>query len=470
LKRLRLAAFGSVVVLLLLLFAWRGHARQARRTSMGGAGPTSTSEVAGPTHDEHAAPSQPISAEPEKRIHVTVRDLADGSPVPALAMWCARSAGGNEVMTNANGRLAYSPSGVGAIRPSKPTGWRSAGSDPEEAQATGQLWVYRMATIHGVVRATEGAELDPAKTRVMAHVLFDRAGGASSEPWTRRWLGSHNVTISARLGRVDEQGGFQGRVPNVRGVNVSAAAPGCVPATVAVPITAGTLRYDVVVDLRGSYRVRGVLRATDGSPLAGEKVFVYSVLRSDADSFDPDAVLRMKPTGGMTARRSRKENWATATYRYMGRTDASGRFDIPIGVEGDVVIQVLAKKHAPITRELGRIRGNVDAIVLEAQASEETVVRLYADGKPLRSNEVHYCDMTILDEAVQHWVVASTDAEGRLRTTWLIPGREYFLECCGPRFVRPSLLGRLRWKGQKRIDVRRDLKLHSASRKYAVER
>jgi len=182
----------------------------------------------------------------------------------------------------------------------------------------------------------------------------------------------------------------------------------------------------IVLVLRPTQWVTGHLRSPDGKPLAGATLHLYSIRIGRYDEIEREHLEAMGlDRGGFGGTWSRKDDSAEAMFLTSCVTAADGSFRMDVRNPGRVLVVAYAPGHGRVTSELGTFDGHRE-LELEATprpASDTLFVEL--DGKRVPDAEFLVADMGYADE--QPAFSVTSDAEGRIRTTWLASGRRYAL-------------------------------------------
>jgi len=397
---------------------------------------------------------------------VTVRDLANGDPVPDLGLRFAT--GGFSTSTDASG-IALIPAEAREALVANGTRWQVAQQrgTPSESTPPDTLWVYRTILVRGTVvveRLTIDFEpddvtlswivkagtfeLDPGAPDELAHRMI----AARKSPWSDVSLGRHGFRDQRIRARVDSQGRFETRVPAIRGIVITASHEGYAPAQAEVPVSTDFEEADIELPLEPALRIRGTLRTTAGEPVKNCRFRIYSVLIQPPGVVDQGAIRARKPRGGLTVTADAERT--VVKYGYSAGTDEKGKFQAFIGVRGQLVAVADFPGHGPLRRELGFASRDIDDLDLVLPGrSAQARIKILHKGAPLRSATLLLGDLNPLDGYAQHASRVLLDEDGVLSSDSLLRGRKYYLGVADPKLPTEPGSGCFVWEGQETIDI-----------------
>ncbi|RKZ13315.1 hypothetical protein DRQ50_10615, partial [bacterium] len=205
-------------------------------------------------------------------IAITVRDIADGSPVPDLPFLIRGLV--EPLRTDEQGVLHLRPGNLATLRP-KGDDWsilRPANSvDPQEQET---VWLHRYLRILGSICVdSELVELDPSRVRISVVAVGEdgTAGVVAREGLDTTWFLLHSLRRIKNVCKVAEDGSFEATIPRIPGFAISAAMPGWQPDQVPVPIKSDPCVVRLTLS-KETLVLTGTVKSADGEPLAGVSV------------------------------------------------------------------------------------------------------------------------------------------------------------------------------------------------------
>jgi len=390
-----------------------------------------------------AAVSEDSKAPAKTRV-VQIRDLADGRPVGNVRV----RVGSSEVPADEDGWVrvpaAEGPEPVFSLASGNWTSLARADNDPMK---TGVLWVHGWLHVRGTVRGRgDPGALDFGKVRI--GVLLDGLRRTQRLPdanFLRRVLSPHRFKPG-----LSTQGTFELRTPRISSVTVTASASGWRPAHATVDVSRRIERADVELFLEPAFRIRGILRSSEGIPLVGVRVSVHSIVRATPDEIKSGNLALLQPRGGFTGSVDLITGRAVAEFESGGWSGKDGRFDIPVTVNGEALLLVFARGHRPVERDLGSLQGDHDLDLTATRIHESSHLRFEANDKPVVTTRGLIADLSMKSGDMQPGRYFTTDKKGRIVTDWLTKGRRYYFDVAGHS-------GHVIWNGQRTIDLARDL-------------
>lgn len=211
---------------------------------------------------------------------------------------------------------------------------------------------------------------------------------------------------------------------------------------------------DVVLRLRSRLRVQGVARGEDGQPIPNAEVRAYVVRRQDAVSVAYSR-LRVEFEDAYTASIPSGSTLGWVTTLQTVRTDAEGRFMLPLRTRGEVWLVAYSAGRTPVDLNLGHVTRDVlDVAVTLPRSPEPPTVRLTYGGRAITGGRFVVADMTVRELQAGH--VLRTNRAGDAAPTWLRRGRRYLLahdtRSGGGPLPKTSYFV---WSGQRVIDLAR---------------
>jgi hypothetical protein len=404
------------------------------------------------------------SEESQAEPWLDVLDLADGRAAPEGVRLVLRFADGaaHTVATSPQGRVSWGDALGEVVGAQAASPEQGVVFDDAFVSARRTLWWWRRTTVTGtvVLEHADAAERVPEATVFTSFTGTGTAGPSPSEaPWEPNWLRRHGVTAPAAT-RSRRDGSYSVSVPRVRGVSLSAAAPGYRPEDFRVPVEDQEQAFTHDFTLKRSYRVSGVVSDEQGRALSGVLVSVYVTMESAMDAVDNERLRAQYPEGGVSAAFLGRTRTALLTVRDTVRTDESGGFDLPVRAVGPAFVFVAAGTRAPAVVELGTVdsdRSDLSIVALEPAHGIDRVT-LQVGGVPVREHAVVVSDVT--RPGAQPALEMATDADGALPAYVLVPGQSYAFSVFKPLSDAPdavtSFFGRigfLRWRGETVLDM-----------------
>jgi hypothetical protein len=393
--------------------------------------------------------SEPVAptAKPES-TEILVRDLADGSPVPAMQLRLTLRDDGTRstqatAVSNDLGVAVIPASGVRSIAPMLPE-WHAPDYADGEVPESGELWIFQTMIAHVTVRAEEAVrELDPGAVRLSLFVK-----GTDESPWSRSWLDRHRMRQFRIDGSLDATGRKEVELPRIPGIQIQASARGWRPAgeEVSVPNSAEAPVY-VNLELEAeSIPIRGTLTGSDGRPVPNTLVTAYVVVETTADKVDR-AKIRL---GGHNYTLSiySKTGRAVIVYYVNGMTGEDGAFNLGSNVTGEVTLVVFPPaEDRPVFERMGTLSdAGMDVDLMAAPGPKGERVQFVQNGRPLADAIVVMSNLTLAPP--QAAFRTRLDSTGRMPRSWLTREQKYTFRS-EPR----SRMVEFVWRGEKKIDV-----------------
>ena len=342
------------------------------------------------------APEEPSDPPAAALIAVTVRDIADGTPVPAL-LFCIN---GREepVLTDEQGVLRLGLRDFATLRPEGDE-WkilRASGSEGPPEHET--LWLHRYLRVLGTVRVeSEVVELDP--TRVSISVVAvgeeDDCDVVARERLDPSWYVRYSMYRITNAATVADDGSFEVTIPRIPGFTICASMPGWTPDQAPVAIHGDPCVVRLVLT-RKSLRLTGIVRTADGKPLADVDVGVFVVVRLPADQVSREAFAAKGHAYKL--RVSKERNQATVIYLLGGRTDANGVFKINSNVKGELSVIVRPGRGLQTTHVTeGLLSGDRDDLDVVVERGDTTRLQIVRSGMVLKHGRVLFGDHSLFE-------------------------------------------------------------------------
>ena len=444
----------AIVVVALLCWIAMDRAPQARSPRDSASDPdagTRGNAAATPSSEEASQDSLP-APEPA-RLKIKVCDLFDSRPLPNIALEVKTTDGGSQVVrTDGDGITEVTEKLI-----KDATEWRcestiyEVASSAEQVRRESTVWCVSHCEVRGRVvfgsAPLEGGPVGFEEVSVSVSPAFVKeaavtASGLGGSVWFRRSALREQVKEKTHP---DETGTFLLRMPRLTGAAAVARARGYRPAWETLDEAALRGEREGHLVLEPGYRIEGTAHDKHGVPLAGARVHVYVVIRSSISEFDNSSVGRIRE-GGFTLSRSVKNDLVVQKLHYRAFVDPDGRWSVDLGADGEGRVVCYPDSHAPIERDLGRVSGWQNEVVLVGEPSSPSRVLIQRDGQALSNRDVMLTDLSHID--AQHGFRVKTDAAGVLTTPFLVRGKPYSiwpLRGGGPAFVT--------YTGQRVIDL-----------------
>jgi hypothetical protein len=393
---------------------------------------------------EASAPSErPSPVEGDDSVALTVRDLWGGGVVPELAV---RGRSGEDVWrarADERGVFTVPMRALLVLEGVESEDRRYAvASAPADVRGRREIWCFRRTTIRGRV-LFDGGTGDLSSVEVTLSPARLRGNGTSGTwPGSAQWAKSNRVRFAESTTPLTD-GAFVLDAALVGDAAVIARAPGWRSAWDVLDADLAAARREVVLVLRRSPVVAGVLRDADGTPLQGERVHVYVFVRSKDDELDADSLGRLKE-GGFTAARSRKRAWARHKLHYSAVTDDRGRWEVAVDAAGHAHVFASSSGRLPVELDLGPVDRVDGPIHLVAERGPPRRIRFLAGSAPLADAQIVLIDLRF--EACFRYEMRA-DGAGTVVSAWPTPGRWY--QCLTDGVFR----GFFRYDGQPDVDV-----------------
>lgn len=259
----------------------------------------------------------------------------------------------------------------------------------------------------------------------------------------------------------DTHAGADGRfrivVPAISGLEITGDALGWIPDR-QTPFLEGATQGAPIrlhLTLQKAERLQGRCLDEDGKPVADAQVNCYVVLRESArgEAHVEDARASY-PGGGVTVVSG--PNGTQMTVRRAGRTDADGRFDIPIVAHGETVLVARARGRTIARQAVARSEFR-DGATLTLRSSPDVARKLRIVART-GGDPVVRCQCVVGDldtgYPFQPAFTITTDDRGDLPTEWLEDGHLYMIVPCQPSapVAVYTCGGRFfRWSGQSSL-------------------
>ncbi len=466
-------------VLVIGLVALIAHA--CRGTSIKGPTNKATTTVAVPPSSPRSegeprervslAPEQSLTASPIQH-EVDVRDMADGSPCAALALYTE----GHEPPPGRHGKEAVTWVGPGVVRLSVPIihekrvhavapfhvlGW----TESESGRST--IWVYRDLTIEGRVVVPDIPDLTP-HVRVEGLVLPGGVGIRPSqvpEPWSQKWLSETGRFPWRTRARVERDGKFTVSVPRIKGLILHARGPSDKLEPVVRRIETSQSLESGWEDLalRPVRTVAGRVIWPDTAEAKRARVTATLFIGQTGALSDRDVAL-LNFTGGQgVTGTGRTTDSPSSQFTFITSESAAedGSFEVPFYEPGRAMLLIEASGCLNEELELGEITAaRTDVVVHLREAVAWTSLRLVRGGTPIAGGTVRVIDGgQAVGQSIYGPYAVREDGTCDIRAARL--GRDYYLivtllpESHGG--VSELRKGWITWSGQMQIDLENDL-------------
>lgn len=464
---------GVIVGMLLLALT----CSRQRETAPGSAAVPNTVVVAAdPEHTRGARERAAELDEPSRSsplVTLTVRDLADGSPVAGIVL----RGSGDEIgpalgPSGPDGSIQLGADDIAEDRLATDPPFRVAGLTLDAPDAPGTcIWVYSEVEVAGTV-SVSGAEVD----NVSVHVSCKMAPGAPGAwwtdvkaPWSKPWLQEHRLYSRGDISpRVPVRTGSQFRIraPRIRGLFVMAAPVDrdFRPDGKRVPVNARSDSATVDLEIRRAITVSGNLVPPTGQAVdpdlgldvyVGQKVRLGQLDHSLLGIFGNGATCHGNDAQGA-------DSVFEVTYHYAVRMDSTtGAFRAALYEPGECLVTCQSRSFLPEQLRLGWVSSDRSDVAIHLRLKGNIpTVQLTREGEPLIGLKVWIVDGSA-GVGQPAFGPVEPDASGRIDTGAFVAGREYFLIASRSDQPDPAAGGAkgwITWQNQGAIDVAKDLR------------
>lgn len=456
-----------VVAVLVPLLALRGcpgrqHGRPSDTTA--GQAPAIPDQIvpharsAAGTSDTPAPPEPEPHREPGVARRVTLRDSWDGSIVPGIAVrFEAEGAAAIEIESDVAG-VIHLPAGLAARTVVLPRPWRMLGNAAVSVDEVDEVWLTRSLSALVTVRSEFGSTIDSSSVRLFAAPGGRLAAGpgrrVTPPPGNADWLRARGVRTARLEGSVVAPGTWRVEVPRVKGMCLVGFAPGWRPALEPLPDVPADREVAVTLVLKPTQWVTGHIRSSDGTPVAGAKVVLYSTWKGRFDDLSEEYLNAIGvDRGAFGGVWDKGRDSSRRVFMSSCETSADGSFRADVRSDGRVLVVGYAQDHARASLELGSFVGDcadVELVALRRGAADAVFIE--CAGARMTNAQFVLADMDYEDE--QPAFDVASDSDGCIRSTWLVRGRRYALIPTGRKVPeghrRPHFLT---YEGQSVLDL-----------------
>ena len=478
-RRNRALAVGALVAALLLAIWLLG----SRPASPPAVHPTPTAQEPNDAPLRHRLRVEttpvPAAAAPSRgtprQSWITVRDLADGAPMPDLEFVGPIDTASSDddvqrtVRTDRGGRM---PDFGDDIRPTlvDSSSARVVGFTDEEQDGR-NLWVARDARVRVALDLpTTTPPIDLNTLRVALRWIPGGSGGSLStrsptpEQWSQSWLSKHGLIGKRYRGtRSDDAAVFTATVPAIRGMALLVADKARVASSLGLRVQFAPpgeiTRISAAIGRLRSIRGRVVM--PDGFEFDPRRslvnVFIKTIVNLEEADLHLESRLGQGVTGGADHGR---ESEAAMSYRTQAQLQDDGTFRVRFHHSGRATLRVQIPGCLPETVELGALTTSRDDLVVHLRRRGELpVIRL----KTQEENFDGGGDVLLVDgdQAAGQSGLGPypIDADGSFTALDIERGRAYFVLLRGDGDTKwdRDRSGWFRFNGQSTIDIETEL-------------